>query len=144
MLRKPIERQQATARGAVMAGAERGRGLDLDADAARRHADAVVRAMHDKAAGMNRLEAFEADLYPVLRRERFDRHSLRGRIAGGERDQHAEPRLHRAIAEVHFDLPTPVGPRERGAGGVRRIEALGQQIGDPARLGLRGDQAGDE
>ena len=52
--RQRIQRQQAAAGGAVMAGAERGRGLDLDADAMAGHARAVVRAVHDEAAGGDR------------------------------------------------------------------------------------------
>ncbi len=43
-----------------MAGAEGERGLDLDADAVRRDAGAVVRAVHDEAAGRDRLEPGEA------------------------------------------------------------------------------------
>ena len=53
--RQHVERQQAAAGGAVMAGAEGGRGLDLDADAMAGHAGAVVRAVHDEAPGGDRL-----------------------------------------------------------------------------------------
>ena len=62
-----VERQQAAARGAVMAGAEGERGLDFDADAVGGMPAAVVRAVHDKAAGRDRLESGEAFADPILR-----------------------------------------------------------------------------
>src|ERR1039458_10518172 len=46
-----IQRQQAAARGAVVAGSKRKRRLDLDADVVGLDAGAVVRATHDAAAG---------------------------------------------------------------------------------------------
>ena len=50
-----VERQQTAARGAVVAGAEGERGFDLDADLVGLDAGAVVRAVHDEAAGAHRL-----------------------------------------------------------------------------------------
>ena len=67
---EPVERQQAAARGAVMAGAEGERRLDLDADAVGRNAGAVMGAVHDEAAGRDRLQPGEALAHPVLRRDR--------------------------------------------------------------------------
>ncbi len=67
-----IQRQQAAARGAVMAGAERERRLDLDADAVRRHPGAVMRAVHQEAPGRDRLEPGEARRHPVARRHRLE------------------------------------------------------------------------
>src|SRR5262249_58061500 len=64
-LHDPIEREQTAARGAVVAGAERERGLDLDADTVGPHARAVMRPVHDKTAGFDRREAFEALAHPV-------------------------------------------------------------------------------
>ena len=55
-----IEQQQAAARGAVMAGAERQRRLDLDADLVGRHPRAVVLAMHDETPGRDRDQILEA------------------------------------------------------------------------------------
>ena len=56
-LRQIIERQQTAARGAVVAGAEGERRLDLDADVVGPDAGAVMRAVHDEAAGPHRLQA---------------------------------------------------------------------------------------
>ena len=66
-LANTIERQQTAACGAVVAGAEGERRLDLDADPVRRDPRAVVGAVHDKAAGGDRLEPGEALLDPIGR-----------------------------------------------------------------------------
>ena len=68
-LAQRVEREQAAARGAVMAGAEGERGLDLDADPVGRHAPAIMRAVHDEAAGGDRLEPGDAFAHPILRRD---------------------------------------------------------------------------
>ena len=54
--RQRVERQQAAAGGAVMTGAERCAGLDLDADAMTGHMRSIVCAVHDEAAGGDRLQ----------------------------------------------------------------------------------------
>ena len=54
-----IEQQQAAARGAVVAGAERQRRLDFDAELVGRHPLAVMLAVHDEASGRHRDEVFE-------------------------------------------------------------------------------------
>jgi hypothetical protein len=50
-----------------MAGAEGERGLDLDRNAGGWSFAAVMRAMHDEAAGFDGFEAFQASLHPVGR-----------------------------------------------------------------------------
>ena len=50
-----------------MPGAEGEGSLDLDADAVGRHPRAVVRAVQEEAAGLDRLQAFEAGGDPVPR-----------------------------------------------------------------------------
>ena len=50
-----VQRDEAAARRAVMAGAEGQRRLDLDGDSVRRHAAAIMAAVHDKASRRNRL-----------------------------------------------------------------------------------------
>ena len=71
-LAQPVERQQTAARGAVMAGAEGERRLDLDADPVDRDAGAVVRAVDDETAGRDRLEPGEALAHPILRRDALE------------------------------------------------------------------------
>ena len=93
--RQHVERQEAAAGGAVMAGTERGRGFDLDTDAMDGHARAIVRAMHDEAAGGDRLETREAFLHPVAWRDAFDddgaRRSSRRRRARSSRAVRPSP-----------------------------------------------------
>ena len=67
-----VEQQQAAPRGAVMAGAERQRRLDLDAELVGGDAVAVVLAVHDEAAGGDRDEVLEAGLDPVLGFDRVE------------------------------------------------------------------------
>ena len=55
-----IEQQQAAARGAVMAGAERQRRLDLDAELVGQDSRAVMPAVHDEAPGADRNQFFAA------------------------------------------------------------------------------------
>ena len=55
-----------------MAGAEGERGFDLDPDAVRRDAGAVVRPVDDEAAGRDRLQPDEAFGDPILRGDTFE------------------------------------------------------------------------
>ena len=71
-LHDPVEREQTAVRRAVVAGAERERCLDLDADTVRPHVRAVMCPVHDKTAGFDRREAFEAFAHPVRGRERLE------------------------------------------------------------------------
>ena len=89
-LQDMIEQQQAAARGAVMAGAEGERRLDLDAELVWRHARAIVRAMDDEASGRHRDEVFEARLDPVLGLDRVEGEAYRATSSpGGIRDEFA-------------------------------------------------------
>src|SRR5262249_58832512 len=92
-LHEPVEREQTAARGAVVTRAEGEPRLDLDADTVRSHARAVMRTVHDKTAGFDRRETFEAFAHPVRGRERLERQRMGRRAAGGGRDQRAHGRL---------------------------------------------------
>src|SRR5471032_2883265 len=105
-----------------MAGAECGRRLDLDADAMAGHAGAVVRAMHDEAAGLDRLQSGEAFLDPVARRNALDDYGARRFLVAGERDHLAQFGLHGLLAEMNVDLPAFVRPLEGRAYDLGRIE----------------------
>ena len=61
----PVEGEQAAARRAVMAAAERKRRLDFNADAVDRNAAAIMRAVHQKTAGFDRRQALQAFADPV-------------------------------------------------------------------------------
>jgi hypothetical protein len=126
-----VERQQTSPRGAVMAGAEGERGLDLDADAVARNAGAVVRSMDQKAAGRDRLEPRKARRDPVARRHRLDdefAHRLRARNGA---DEIAQRRLVRRLRKMRLHAPGAVRPLECRD---RRVRAdLGQRVGEPSR-----------
>ena len=71
-----IEQQQAAARGAVVAGAERQRRLDLDAELVGRDPVAVMLAVDDEASGGDGDEVFEAGLDPILGLDRVEGDAL--------------------------------------------------------------------
>ena len=102
-----IEQQQAAARGAVMTGAERQRGLDLDAELVRRHMRAIMLAVDDETAGGDRHQAVEAGPDPVLGGDGVEDDGLRDVVAGGQRDQRADSLFIRRIGEVHRHVPAP-------------------------------------
>ena len=75
---------EAAARGAVVAGAERQRRLDLDAELVGRNLRAVMLAVHDEAPGADRDQFLERGLDPVLGLDRVERDAPRGLVAGGD------------------------------------------------------------
>jgi len=85
--------QQATARGAVMAGAERQRRFDLDAELVGRNAQAVMLAVHDEAPRAHRHQLLERGLDPILASTVSKRDVLRDIAAGGETYELADLRL---------------------------------------------------
>ena len=60
-----LDHLEAARRRAVMAGAEGQPGLDLDGEVADAAAVAVVRAVHEEAAGAHRLQTFQRPRHPV-------------------------------------------------------------------------------
>ena len=93
-----VERQEAAARGAVVAGAESERRLDLDADPVGRNVGAVVGTVNEKPPGPDGLEACEALSHPVLRGRR-----ARRQAPSRPRDQ----RLPRPAIAPPFRPPMP-------------------------------------
>jgi len=77
-----VEREEAAARRAVVAGAEGKPCLYLDADAAAAHTLARVRAVYDEAARHHWGEPFQAVAHPVRWRERLEAQRLGCRRAG--------------------------------------------------------------
>ena len=114
-----------------MAGAERQRRLDLDAEPVGRHLRAVVAAVHDEAAGANGHQFFKARLDPVPGLDRVECDCLRHLRAGRIADQSADPRLVGRIGEIHGDSPAPIRPLERGNRGLALEKALGEAIDHP-------------
>ena len=139
--------EKTAARRAVMAGAEGEPGLDLDRDVVRADARAVVGPVDEKAPGPNRLEAGERIGDPVALLREAEGGRGRGRFVRGERDQRPDRRLVRRGAEIGLHEPGPAPARqtivglERGRGGLRRLEALDDEVGDGAGAALVGDEA---
>src|SRR6185503_7633377 len=79
-----IEREQAPARRAMVAGAEGERRRDLDTDLVDRYADAVVRAMYEEAPSRDRPQSGEARPHPVLCGDALEAQRVGGRRPGDE------------------------------------------------------------
>ena len=124
-----------------MAGAEGKRRLDLDADAVQRHARPVMGAMNEEAAGLDLGKDFEARLDPILRLHSAECERVGGFLSGCERNERADRRLVRRIAEMDGDCPS-VGTIDLGRGdSFQRVEARCNAIDDRPRRGLIGDKA---
>ena len=112
-----IEQQQAAARGAVMAGAERQRRLDFDADLVGRHvARSCWPCTTKRPAGTgtrsSRL-ALTQSLASTVRNDalaRFPSPAARPRVRA--------PAPVRRLGEMHRDVPAAVRPLERGDRGL--------------------------
>ena len=142
--RQRIQCQQAAAGGAVMTCAECGGRLDFEADAMARHPRAVVRAVHDEAAGRDRPKPDQAFLDPVARRDLLHDERACQLVAAGERDHRAQAAELGTVAKMQIDLPAFVRPLEGRAHHLGRIETLGQEIGDTARRAFAGNETGNE
>ena len=129
-LQDVAEQHEAAAGGAVMAGAEGERRLDLDAELVRRNFVAVVLAMDDEAAGMHGNQILQRGLDPVLGFDDVEGGRARGLLARGERDQIADRGLIGRFRKMHGDVPAPGRARESRDGGFVLSEAFGQQIRD--------------
>ena len=125
-----IEQQQAAARGAVVAGAERQRRLDFDAELVGRDTFAVMLAVHDEASGGHGDEVFEAGLDPILGLDRVEGDALGDISAGRFGDEFADQRLIGRLGEMHRDVPSAIRPFECGDRGLALKKNFGQDIDD--------------
>jgi len=139
-LQHMVEQQQAAPRGAVMAGAERQRRLDLDAELVGRNAVAVVLAMDDEAAGGHRDQIFQARLDPIPGFDRVENHAACGLGIGGVGHELAQQRLIGRIGKMHRDVPAPVRPLERGDRGLVIKKNFGQDVDDTFGSGFVPDR----
>ena len=129
-LQHMIEQQQAAARGAVMAGAERQRRLDLDAELVGRDARAIMLAVHDETPGRDRNEVLEAGLDPVPGLDGVESDASGDILAGSVGHELAQQRLIRRVGKMHGDVPAPVRPFERGDGGLALEKDFGKHVDD--------------
>ena len=79
---------------------------------------AVVRAMHEEAAGAHRPQAGQAFRHPVDLRHRLERQRRGCGLAGGERNLRAQRGLVGRRAEMDRHLPLPAVVLEGGADGI--------------------------
>ena len=114
-----IEQQQAAAGGAVMAGTERQRRLDLDAELVGRHPRRGRGwPCTTNRPARHRHQIFEARLDPVPGLDGVEDDADRDLRAGRIADQPADPRLVGRVGEMQGDIPAPVRPLERGDRGL--------------------------
>ena len=126
-----IEQQEASARGAVVAGTERQRRFDLDTELVGCHPRAVMVAMHDEPSGGDWDEILEAGLDPILGLDSVEADPLCDGLAGGLADDLTDQRLVRRVGKMHGDIPAPVRPLEGGdRGRVFQERALGEGLGE--------------
>ena len=137
---------EAPAGRAVMAGAEGEPGLDLDRDVIRLDPRPVVAPMNEKAPGPNRFKAGQRIGDPVLLFREAKGRRAGGRIVRSGGDQRPERRLVRRFSEIGLHEPGPAAARpeiiglERGRGGLGRLEALEDEVGDGAGAALVADE----
>ena len=133
-LANPIERQQTAARGAVMAGAEGERRLDLDADAVGGNAGAIVRAVHDEAAGGDRrLRPARLSRTQSFGATRSKRSALAAAWPGRGRNQRPYASPYRAARESEWLRAIALAGIDKADGNLLAGKALRDQIRDPSR-----------
>ncbi len=116
-----------------MAGAERERRFDLDADAVDRNASAVVRAMDDEAARGDGRESGEALAHPVGFLNAREAQPRGGRRSGGLCDRCAQGLPIDLRAEMDRHLPAAAACIEQAHRKIVGAIKLREDIGDPMR-----------
>ena len=121
-----------------MAGAERQRRFDLDADAVERDAGAVVGAVHDEAAGGDRREPGEAFAHPIFGGHALEAQRLRRFGFCRRGGQPADHGLVGRGTKIHRHPPAAGAVIHKADGNFVRRKALGEMIGDPVRRSFIG------
>jgi len=137
--RQSVQRQQNASGRGVLAGAERGRGVDLDRNRAGRRRASPMRAVEEKPPNAQRREGAAVLRQPVALRQ-----SLLGdadQPAAGRRRRQREPHLQRRAEH----RPARIGldaPQRRHRIRLERADRAGQRV-ERRRDGERGIGAGD-
>ena len=113
-----------------MSGAEGQRRLDLDADAVEGNAGAVVRAVHDEAAGADRLQPREAFGHPIFRVDSLEAQRFGGGRPGRRFCQRTDGFDVRRGAEVDRYAPSALADIHKAGRHVVVWKALGKQSRD--------------
>jgi hypothetical protein len=127
-----IQRQEAAARRAMMAGAEGLRRLDFDADPTARAA-AIMRAVDDKTPGRDRLQAEETFRHPIFGGDARKAERVGDAGAHGRGRQIAHRRLVNRTAEVERDPPLTLALIHKSHHRLVGKERLGKPVGDALR-----------
>jgi hypothetical protein len=134
---------QAAERGAVVAGAEGERRLDLDGEVVGPDLIPVVAAMDEEASGADRLQPLQRGAHPVLLVDGLEGGLVRLR-ADHRADQVADHLRVGLLREVGFQPPRAgLLHLEGGDRRLHGIEHLAQKLGHGASGGLVRDQAQD-
>ncbi len=126
-----------------MAGTEGERRFDFDADAVRRNTGAVVGAVHDEPAGLDRLKPGQAVAHPIRSLDELEMQCLRGGgtgSRGGERPQRLPVRL---AAKMNRDAPSSAPGIHKRHGNLVAVVGLGSESREPARRVFIGYQPRD-
>jgi hypothetical protein len=134
---RTVERQQAAARGAVVAGTERKRRLDLDADAVAWNFCPIVGAMNGEASGHNRRQAGKAFAHPIGGRGPLEAQRLRVG-ARGHHDEIADRRLIGRSAEMDRHPPAPGTAIHETHSDIIGRKILDDKVGNAQRRWLIG------
>ena len=129
---QPIEREEAAARGAMMAGAKGERRLDLDADAVCRDAGTIVRTVDNEAAGLDRRQAGEAVAHPVGRRDQIEMERFGGSSTCRGGRQRAQRIFIGRGAKMNRDPPSSAARIHKRDGDIVAVIGFGNDGGDPA------------
>src|SRR4249919_3632565 len=133
-LQKAIERDEASARGGVMGGAEGKPRVDLKGEAPRGHLAPVMTAMHQEAAGTHRPpQAFRLG-HPILSCKRLDPERTKVLSAGNALDQLDQPLAGWLFGVMRRYLNLAGAALEQSDGQsrrtLRRFKAGGDGLGD--------------
>src|SRR3984957_10100199 len=139
--------QETATRRAVMAGAEGEPRLDLDRHVIRPDTRAIVASVNEKASRPDGREAGKRVGDPVALLCETKSGGARRRVVGGGGDQRPERVLVGRLTEIGLHEPrfAAAWPKivslEHGRGGLGRLEALKDEVGDRAGAALIADEA---
>jgi hypothetical protein len=130
-LRDAIEREQATAGTAMMAGAEGEPCLDLNGNTVDANAAAVMCAVHDEATGLDRLETFETRAHPVGGCKHLEAQASPSGWPCDRRDERADGRFVRSVTEMQRERPASLLLRNRDRNALA-VAAFGKRVVEPS------------
>lgn len=138
-----INREQTSARRAVMPGAERQRRFYFDADAVDADASTVMASVHDEATHPNRLECREACCNPITVCKGFECERVTGGFAEKVRDKVANSCLIRGRMKIYGDRPITIGRLGSRHHHIPMIKFLNEKVTQPMCYRFTRTQSGN-